>query len=477
VDQTPRKGLLNTSYYALAIAAWIVLVVLAVTHHELWRDEFQAILLGFESGSIRELIFNTRYEGHGAAWYLAVFGIGKLGGSVIAVQLFHFCISLSAVVLIIFRSPFSITEKLLIIFGYYFLYEYTVITRNYSLAVLALMLVAHSLSSVARWRHYLFSVALILLANTSAYGCILSIVILCYYWVTEEGNKVILSLVVIAGIAVSVLKMIPPADSGFAKEWYLGFDFQKMVHSFEIIYEALLPIPKVGIHFWGSNILDGSPVLTGIKLLLSLALLIGAKKIIRDKKLYLLFLAGTLGIVMFTYVKYEGFLRHYGHIFLLLILCIWVARRKTETKEKQNVFKVVLVCQVLVSAFAFVIEYQKPFSGAKDAAKFISERYPDAKLYAYPDFIGTPVAGFLNKEVYFPQSDRTGKFILFDEKRKKVLSNDEVVEKIKVDSWSSTLLLLNIPLDSASNMVKLVYKSREDVIEEDERYYVYVHLR
>jgi hypothetical protein len=95
VDQTPRKGLLNTSYYALAIAAWIVLVVLAVTHHELWRDEFQAILLGFESGSIRELIFNTRYEGHGAAWYLAVFGIGKLGGSVIAVQLFHFCISLS----------------------------------------------------------------------------------------------------------------------------------------------------------------------------------------------------------------------------------------------------------------------------------------------------------------------------------------------------------------------------------------------
>jgi len=102
-------------------------------HHELWGDEIHSWNIAKASGSFFELISNTRYEGHPPVWYIILWTISKFTHDAFAIQVVHLIIAWLVVSVILFYSPFPFIIRILIPFGYFFLFEYSVLSRNYSI--------------------------------------------------------------------------------------------------------------------------------------------------------------------------------------------------------------------------------------------------------------------------------------------------------------------------------------------------------
>ena len=75
--------------------------------------------------------------------------------------------------LILFRSPFPVPARIALVAGYFFAFEYSVITRSYGLGVLLLVIALTSLGHV-RPRWTAGTIALALLAWTSLAGAVLA---------------------------------------------------------------------------------------------------------------------------------------------------------------------------------------------------------------------------------------------------------------------------------------------------------------
>src|SRR6185436_7349286 len=82
--------------------------------------------------------------------------------------------SSTAAILLLRYAPFPMIMRILILFGYFFIYEYTVISRNYSLGLL-LMICCCILYRKRSGYYFLLSVTLGALANTHLFCLIVSL--------------------------------------------------------------------------------------------------------------------------------------------------------------------------------------------------------------------------------------------------------------------------------------------------------------
>jgi len=120
------------------IAAVTLLAALQVTLivlHQPWADELQALLIVTEVSSQSELLEWLRYEGHPPGWYWLLQAIS-------AAVPFEWVLPCAALIcasvvqgIILFTSPFSRAERLLIASSQYVLYEFLTISRGTSLGV------------------------------------------------------------------------------------------------------------------------------------------------------------------------------------------------------------------------------------------------------------------------------------------------------------------------------------------------------
>src|SRR6185295_16116847 len=113
----------------------------------------QAWMLASHSRSPVELLHNMRYEGHPALWHLLVFVITRFTRRPEAMQLLNLAFAAGAVWLVARFAPFSRRVCALFAFGYFPLYEYGIISRNYAIGLL--FLVAFCALRAARPRAWL----------------------------------------------------------------------------------------------------------------------------------------------------------------------------------------------------------------------------------------------------------------------------------------------------------------------------------
>src|SRR5687768_4241947 len=103
-----------------------------------------------------------------------------------AMQLLNVAFAVGAVGVFLFNSPFSKPEKLLFVFGYFFLYEYTVISRNYGLLLLFLFA---AIVFYTKRKHLLLGISLAALANTHLFGLLFALLIsglVMFDWIAEK---------------------------------------------------------------------------------------------------------------------------------------------------------------------------------------------------------------------------------------------------------------------------------------------------
>src|ERR1700752_2887831 len=81
---------------------YMVVAGFAMAHHELWGDEIHSWNIAKSSGSLPDLIRNSRYEGHPPVWYLVLWGISKFTHDLVYVQAVQWIIASSVVFVLVF---------------------------------------------------------------------------------------------------------------------------------------------------------------------------------------------------------------------------------------------------------------------------------------------------------------------------------------------------------------------------------------
>jgi hypothetical protein len=239
--------------------------------------------------------------------------------------------------------------------------------------------------------------------------------------------------------------------------------------------------------------------------ILSLVLFAFALTLLLQKPIALfLYLLGTVEILLFTYVKFLGAARHYGHLYILLIVSLWIASyypksnvlirpilslpricqkaiiswMKFVKKYKTNFIMVILYAQLAGGIVAFSRDLLIPYSASREAANFIKSQQLDKMfIVGSRDANVSPLCGYLNRQFYYPERQGLGSFVLFNSQRKEVDSATvlEQVSQLIQEKQINILLILNSELTAsrADLSVSFLSKFTKSFIS-NERYYLYL---
>ena len=325
-------------------AAFALVLAFALYHHELWRDELQHWMLPRDSAGPLDLFRNMKYETIPKLWHLLLLPITWLTPSPVGMQIFHWTIASAAIFVMARHAPFNPLQKVLFAFGYFPLYEYGVMSRNYALGLLFVVVTCALLRH--RYRRPLWlALALALMSNTSAHACIVAIGVLLAlaldYWLnrralaeddTVDARKLCAGFAIAAaGILLAMLQMIPPADVTLSSlnatwhySWQLEWNPSRLAQCLKTIPAAVFfPIdPK----FLPVVSLPGQP--EGVYGVWTAAALVAAVVAFcwRKPVALLLFLCLVSGFLIFFYTIHYGSFRHHGFLLISLLVLVWGGR-------------------------------------------------------------------------------------------------------------------------------------------------------
>ena len=475
-------------HYALGLT-FIFFAVGAFTasHHEMWRDEIQAWLLARDSTSVFNLFANLKYEGHPGLWHLCLMPLSRITHSPVIMQMCHLLITAGTVYLFVRYAPFNWLQKLLFCFGYFVLYEYAIVARNYALGML--LITVFCVLFRERYKRFIWvGCVLFLLAHTSVHALIITMAIgfaLCCEYVfgsrfSQSLNQEIEALadkrpiwigfaLIGIGVLTSVLQLNPPSDTGFAVAWNFNFQTNRVNDIVKLISRAYLPVTRPVLGFWGSNLLITHPFFLLIQIPLCYFLMLFSLLLFHKRPTALLiYLISTFGLLTFFYVKYHGSIRHHGFLFLTFLMCCWIYRDspainfgKTEQQDTNSVvdrtlnvagtvvLTLLLICHAIGGITAVKMEHRYIFSYGKLTAEYIkSQGMQDIPMVGESDFATSTVVGYLEKpqQIYYPRGSRLGSFVRWDKARTHEAPDALVIEAAKTlsaQTHKEVLIILN----------------------------------
>ena len=466
-------------YYACGLTVVFMLVGgYGAIHHEMWRDEIQAWLLARDSASVFELFANMKYEGHPALWHLCLMPLSRITTSPVIMQVFHLLIAATTVFLFTRYAPFNRVQKFLFSFGYFALYEYAIVARNYAISVLLITIFCVLFRE--RYKRFVWiGVVLILLAHTSVHALIVTIAIgfalMCEYlyfyccreeMLTENRRHIWIGFALIGfGIITAVLQLNPPSDTGFAVVWHFKFEIQRVNNIIRIITNAFLPFSRADMRFWGSSRLNSIPIFQLIRLPLCYLIVFWCVlRFLKRPTALLIYLVATVGLLAFFYVKYHGSMRHHGFLFFTFVMTNWIYNDCPEINAPFNrlsefaqrlfgpVFTVILIFHFLGGITALRMDIDHIFSNGKRTAEYIKvQDMQEMLMVGDTDFAISTVVGYVEKkEIYYPKGSRFGSFVRWDTARNHGVTNENLVEEAKTLSTQNTqdvLIIMNRTLE------------------------------
>ena len=490
----------NRFAIALSLLAG-ALGLLVIMNHELWRDEWQAWRIVTSSGTLAELFSNSKYEGHPATWYLALYLVSKLSDSPIAMQLLHVLIGTSATFVFCKYAPFSRWQKASLSFGYFMFFEYFIVSRNYAFGMLALWVFC-ALRLHAPRRILASAVTLGLLANTSAFGAIIALAFGTWLLMETFSSRQEVSMLSRVGIALILALAIllagiqgasPPDNSPRMLTWntaLLGASMEKTLAS---VWQSYIPVPSDLPHFWGTNVLDGFPPFSvgplamesrDIQAILGLSLVgISALALVRTPSVMVTYILTTGVLLFFLHAKVNHGIRHTGHLFLVLVACLWLSygaqvyKTRFSTKQLISIYTTILFAiQPIAGTVCAVTDLVYPFSASQAAAEFIKEQHLiETQMVGSKFDLASAIACYLNHPIYYVENGQVGTFTSWGKPRSK-LSPTEVIEtasRLRDHIHRDVLLILSFdPGDSAAGLHKLA--SFERSVLKEERYWLYL---
>jgi len=473
----------------LVFGLFFAITFWGLINHAPWRDEAQSWLL-VRDLNLGGLMSQMSYEGTPPLWHLVLFPLAKLGLPYASELIIHYLFALTLIFLLVFLSPLPRIIKFILPFSYFFLFEYTIVARNYNLTALLLFIIAFIYRDRFK-RPILYSFFIFLLAWTNLHSLAMATVLFCIflYEIIKDGyaelkylwGTVIMEL----GIVSSVLLLIPKMDQYFG----LGFSNWHIIAC--SLSSALLP-------FFGDK-----AMLVYLLYPLIIAWVLLVIFILKKNQSKIIFLLPVFWLEFIFLFRYPGSIRHHGLILIFFLFAWWIDlisdKRKSfkaENIKYKTAVYLLCVCLALSTIYAgyfYLTSTNKSFSGAKEMAQYIKNNHlENEEIAIYPSYSGSALLPYLpNKEFYQMETMKKGTFLTWNNafysgdvtpfsNLKKYLKYYYSLPQNKADS---ILVLTALPEGSNHESefifknnnpdLEFIYKNTKKTIKEDEFFYLY----
>ncbi len=470
--QSRRQATLRSdalfSYSLMGV--FVVLGVIGVLHHAMWRDEVHEWLVARFSNSLGDLYLAARYNPHFLLWLVVLRILTRFTHNCQAMQWLHLLLATCSVWVLVRFSPFTRLQKALYCFGYFAIFEYCLIAREY----VGIGLLMFSLCAVCVRRKDSFvaqAVILFLLSNINVLGTIIAFSFVAAsalehirrrdvgeLWATKKSVLILSCVILCAALTSVALQSLHPKDALAFQQWPRPMTVSSLAAALCDVWRGYVPIPRPFPHLatvivgsphlpkliWGSNfLLDPAPQKLALGATLSLGLLaMSAWTLRRSPMAVTWYLFGTGLLLLFHLVVSGAALRHDGLYFILYLACLWCGftwggDQKPRSSpaslpvEMERLFlPSILAVQVVAGAYAWTLHLMMPFSGSKLAADFIRQHgYTNLLIIGSQEANVTPVAAYLDQPIYYPDSGRYGTFS-FENTARHDLSLQELMQSV-----------------------------------------------
>lgn len=473
------RGRLRAVALTALFAALLVFNIWRTLHHAMWRDEMQLFLIGADASSLPELFRNFAYEPHPRLWPLLVWFATRIYADPMSMQVMHALLATCVWLLIWYAAPFPRLDKILLLLGYFFFFEYFVVSRHYVL----IALVSLALTAVRTlWpQRVLLSFALLgVLANTMIWGTIWSLVVaarLALERGTPRWARVCGVALYLACFSVAVVSVISPPDA-VPYGAQLRFEPSHLGNLASIPAGALFPVNPQWVvqavrfvlqpgselpHFWNPTpfyqLLQLAPS-NATRIALILALLLSPPLLcwwlVRDRRSTAEFALVYLGIVLFAALwDYPGLSRHHGIVFMALVCVVWIASARAPlTGLRAATWRLLLVISAIGGLTTIGAE-ARIFSHGRTVAEWLTRNgLADAFIMGSRDSTLSTISGYLGRPLYYLECECSGRFIVWNEKRSQFLDAHEIARRTNrtpLAAGKETILIANrdIPAEVA----------------------------
>jgi len=181
-------------------------------------------------------------------------------------------------------------------------------------------------------------------------------------------------------------------------------------------------------------------------------------------------------------VIYDGWLRHWGHYLILLVVAAWLLARETRLRASMRVVQAVLgialAVQSVTGVKAMYLDFRQPFSSASEAARFISRTgRRNVPTVGDSDHPSSAVAGYLDSSFLYAQSGDMAGTVTFHNQRHDVAAPElvESARALAARSQGVALIVTNHDLTGVlapGVAMSLLYHTAPSLIP-DEEFYIY----
>jgi len=489
--------------FAVTVAALFCLALALVhTTHELWRDEIHCWSVGRNAEGLWDLLTGyRRYDGHPFLWYYLLHLVSLWSRSEVYLHAVTIVLATASAYLWLRDSNLPRVLRVMLLGTYCFFFEYSVISRSYALGVFLAFLFCR-LYDRRQLRHFRLFVVLALLSFTSVYGSMLGAALGAFlFWQTvaklrseplaPRHRRTIywqwLCGMALMGFAlwVHAKTSLPPADAFFANSTVKRPELLSSGGFGKEFWSAVFPWNRRNDGAWIVSGYVGEKEwwwknhLLGVALVLLGLWLVALRKVPAAAATMLL---GTAVMALFQAHKYTGYLRHWGHYFVLLMLATWLYGKHDDKSRRPillyGLLALAMLVQIATNVRAVKTEIAEPFSAALEAANYLrAQHLTEEPILATYDHATSGIAGYLDRRFLFAETGTEGQTVVFHNRRYDFPAEHDILVWAQAtvrDMGRPVLLILNFePIESLPTLrMELLYATKV-ALRADESFMIY----
>lgn len=441
---------------------YAVLVTLLSSFHEVWRDEVIPLSFVMESHSLAQVFAKLHNFGHPGLWHILLYFSYQVFPHPIVLKILNGLICVVAIYVFLSKSPFSWSQKILFVAGFFPLYLYPVFNRNYGISMLLVFLLCACYRD--RWRRMIpLSIILFLLANTHLHSLVtvgavvLSLLVELVFlggWKevpTGKRSQIFLGFgIIMTGMVLAVVQMLPDSKSLIFKPELLASG-----NVWEVLVRAVfLPGKYFYCVFGFEN-----------KFFVSIIIFAMYVYLLRKPSLLVMFSSGVVGISLtFGLAYFTREMRHQGAFYLLFIMVLWLeclvplnerlALGRLETwhdylrTHKNTLLSFILIIEVCLALPPARKEIEMPYSSAESLAHLIKRdsTLKEAIIMAMPESYLETLPYYLDNPLYFYSEERFARYRHLNATAIMTATMAEFLatgEKLKVNYGKPVLIILD----------------------------------
>jgi len=480
----------------------IVYVIVSLTgmlHHEIFLEEAQQLTIGRDSNSVIDVFNNMLYEGHVTLWNTFLYFITHyISARPIYMQLFHWLVINSTVFIFLRYAPFNLPVKTLVVFGCYFLFVYSIISRNYALGILLLFICCILMADPAK-KIIPIGIVLVLMCFTHLFYAFAAIGIFVYLFFFIIGKKelygrfAVLTGLFLTGLICAFIQTSRiPGDSivhvAHGLSWLNFHDISFAIGCFVRGYITVPPIHQQ--YFWDKQFIQYLPqtvtIIVGLLLFVVTILFI-----YKSRKALLFYLPSVALLTAFLAMTGMAGSRYFGMFFIFFIAAMWLAYYDgVEFFPKGNVsfikkwgaqafIYIILINQLFTGLYMYSVDYKKPFSQAKNTIGYLQSNHLTTQPLAFDGYnAGPPLSAYLGRKILYLDMDQYGSFCIWKKAylpypRRAIM--DEISSSHYINNLKEFILITNRHNEVYNNAAYTFNKlaSFEGAVIEGEDYYIY----